>query len=62
MDVAEEGGDVSTKVKAINGQETQAEKPCGVGGLSLGAAIVITDQLSKRLMEVREFCFDVEQA
>jgi hypothetical protein len=43
MDGAEEGGDVSTKVKATNGQETQAEKPCGVGGLWPGAAIVITD-------------------
>jgi hypothetical protein len=61
MDGAEEGGDVSTKVKATNGQETQAEKPCGVGGLWPGAAIVITDQLLKRLMEVREFRFDVEQ-
>jgi hypothetical protein len=61
MDVVEEQGDVSTKVAAINGQETQAERPCRAGGLSPGAAIV-TDQLSKRLMEVREFRFGVEQA
>jgi hypothetical protein len=33
MDVVEEQGDVSTKVAAINGQETQAERPCGARGL-----------------------------
>jgi hypothetical protein len=36
----EEEGEVSTKVKPISGQETQAERPCGVGGLWSGAVIV----------------------